>query len=200
MAEYKAVLLGASGVGKTSIATRWHENKFSESVAPTSRAATFRKTFKQGMSIVFCDTAGHDKYHAIAPMHYKDANLVMLVFAVNDEVSCRAAADWYPEVVEIVTRKVPFVLVANKIDLESKRIVPAHAGMSFARRICAEYFEVSAASGVGLDHLFRTLPDLLTGGPRSTVPRKSMGKKTPLLVTPGMDELTEDTPKKRCCC
>jgi GTPase SAR1 family protein len=133
-------------------------------------------------------------------MHYKDANLVMLVFAVNDETSCRAAADWYPEVVEAVTHKVPFVLVANKIDLESKRIVPPHAGMSFARRICAEYFEVSAASGVGIDDLFRALPDLATSGTRNTTTRKSLGKKTPLLVNDAIDEMTEDTKKKRCCC
>lgn len=73
--DAKIVLIGNSGVGKTSIAMRYKEGKFNDNPKATVGAAYFQKTvpFKDGsvLRLHIWDTGGQEKFQSIAPLYYR---------------------------------------------------------------------------------------------------------------------------------
>ena len=84
---YKVVLLGESGVGKTSILKQFTEGKFDPDT-PSSITVNFkRKTIKlpEGKTVTFdiWDTAGQERYRSLIKIFYKDAKVIILVYDVT---------------------------------------------------------------------------------------------------------------------
>ena len=80
---YKLVLLGSSSVGKSSIAIRAVNGSFNETNEPTIGAAFFTKTIDTGDNVVkfeIWDTAGQERYLSLAPLYYRGANVIFIVY------------------------------------------------------------------------------------------------------------------------
>ena len=96
--EAKIVLIGNSGVGKTCIATRYKEGKFTEDHKITVGAAYFQKNFGfpdgSQMKLHIWDTGGSEKFKSVAPLYYKDAHAALVVYAIDDESSFTAVDNW----------------------------------------------------------------------------------------------------------
>ena len=96
--EAKIVLIGNSGVGKTSIAVRYKENKFNANPKATVGASYFQKNmaFKDGsmLRLHIWDTGGAEKFKAIAPLYYRGAHAALVVYSIVDENSFRSLDDW----------------------------------------------------------------------------------------------------------
>ena len=74
----KVVLIGESGVGKTSIISRYITNTFSSVLTATPGASFTTKTiylkeYKRSIKFEIWDTAGQEKYRALAKVFYKNA-------------------------------------------------------------------------------------------------------------------------------
>ena len=89
----KVVLLGESGVGKTCIISRYTNNTFEENIMSTTGASYCGKamTFDEygGKTIKFeiWDTAGQEKYRALAKVFYKNAAVCILVYDITRKKS-----------------------------------------------------------------------------------------------------------------
>jgi small GTP-binding protein len=196
----KVVLLGAGSVGKTSIAVRWKYNRFSAVTDRTIRAGSFSREVKgrSGRVVInLWDTAGQEEFHAIAPIYYKDAVAALLVFSVDDPTSCEAAANWYPELAKNVGGRIAIVVVANKIDIAHRR-VPEESGIKFANSINADYFEVSACTGEGIEAMFKAVARIIEDRP-ATVPKLSTPKRRGLQVTDAVEEEVLPEESGGCC-
>jgi small GTP-binding protein len=84
----KVVLIGESGVGKTSIISRYINNTFSSVLTETPGASfttktVFLKDYKQSIKYEIWDTAGQEKYRALAKVFYKNAGVCILVFDIT---------------------------------------------------------------------------------------------------------------------
>ena len=84
----KAVLLGESGVGKTSIIQNYVNNIFEATVYPTGTANFFSKEIyfekeKKTIKFEIWDTAGQEQYHSIAKMYFLDATVCILVYDIT---------------------------------------------------------------------------------------------------------------------
>ena len=84
----KVVLIGESGVGKTSIISRYISNTFSSILTATPGASFATKTvylqdFKQSIKFEIWDTAGQEKYRALAKVFYKNAAVCILVYDIT---------------------------------------------------------------------------------------------------------------------
>jgi small GTP-binding protein len=135
--KVKTVLLGDSGVGKTSIAVRLAKDEFNDRAQPTVGAAffTFMVDGPSGETIQFemWDTAGQERYRSLAPMYYRGAEVVVLVFALNDRQSFDAGLKWLQDVRSSgLGSTCTLVLVGNKVDLEEERQVAREMAESFA--------------------------------------------------------------------
>ena len=88
----KVVLIGESGVGKTSIISRYISNTFSSVIASTPGANFTTKTVflpEENQSIKFevWDTAGQEKFRALAKVFYKNAAVCILVYDITRKAS-----------------------------------------------------------------------------------------------------------------
>ena len=102
----KVVLIGESGVGKTSIINRYANNQFSPNLDPTPGANFTTKQleikgFKQQIKFEIWDTAGQEKYRALAKVFYKNAHICILVYDITRKKSFEQLKNfWINEIKE----------------------------------------------------------------------------------------------------
>ena len=159
----KVVLLGESGVGKTSIITQFTSNQFNPRV-PTSVSAKFVSKIidfpKYNKKIKFdiWDTAGQEKYRSLAKIFYKDAKIIIFVYDITREFSFEALKDfWYKETQNNADNDPILALVGNKIDLYEQQKIDNTDGKAFADEIKAIFQTTSALSNSGIKNLFDNL-------------------------------------------
>jgi small GTP-binding protein len=161
--SFKVVLLGEGRVGKTSIGLKYTKGTFDPRRQSTVQAGFYSKHFetsKGAIELNLWDTAGQEEYHAVAPIYYKSAQAAILVYSVVSETSFERMAQWHAELHQILGGSVKVFVVANKIDLPGREILPAQ-GVQYATSIGSHHFEVSAKTGEGLDMLFRCITEEL---------------------------------------
>ena len=121
--EFKIILLGNSGVGKTSILERFAYNKFNEEVLSTVGLNYVNKniTLNNGESInlKIWDTVGQEKFHSLSKSYFKNVDAVLFIFSIDDEKSFKNLKYWI-ELFSINNngkRNIPLYLIENKNDL-----------------------------------------------------------------------------------
>jgi len=159
----KVVLLGESGVGKTSIISQFTTNKFNPRCATSVSAQFTSKTlefpdYERSIKFDIWDTVGQEKYRSLAKIFYKDARIIIFVYDVTTEFSFNAIKDfWYKETLNNADNEPIFALVANKIDLYQEQQVDNNDGRAFADEIKAIFQATSAMSNSGINILFQHL-------------------------------------------
>lgn len=99
----KVVLLGDSGVGKTSLTNRFVSDTFQQEMDSTMGATYTSKVISFGpRSVKFniWDTAGQERYRAIAKMYYQDAQAAVLVYDITKPESFQNLKEWLRELRE----------------------------------------------------------------------------------------------------
>ena len=159
----KVVLLGESGVGKTSIINQFTLKKFnpkcntSVSAQFTSKTIEFPEHNKK-IRFDIWDTVGQEKYRSLTKIFYKDAKIIILVYDITTEFSFKALKEyWYTETQNNTDGEPIYALCANKYDLYDKQVVKNEDGKQFADEIHAIFQNTSAASDTGINNLFENL-------------------------------------------
>ena len=160
MESVKVVLVGESGVGKTSIVSRFTKDSFNADEISSSSAQFISKTIKineQSIKFDIWDTAGQEKFRALAKIFYKDAQVIVLVYEIINKDSFEAIKNyWYKESSENSTADIFFV-VGNKSDLYENEQVSDEEGKKFAKDIKGIFKLTSALSNTGIDRLFESI-------------------------------------------
>jgi small GTP-binding protein len=154
--QLKIVFLGESTVGKTSIITSFSQSGLISDVEATIGACFSVQRMTIGSSEVklkIWDTAGQEKFRALTPMYYRDADVALLVFAVDSADTFRKLDSWLADLRGEATKSLSIFVVGNKIDLG--REVDTADGTKFAKQIGAIYAECSAKTKDGIGNLFR---------------------------------------------
>ena len=135
----KVVLLGESGVGKTSIISQLMEQEYNDEQTSTTGATFSTKTMNFGdkaLCFEIWDTAGQEKYRALTKMFYKDAGAAILVYDITREVSFEELKNyWANQVKENAPKKIVLAIAANKSDLIDSEKVDEKTGREFAKEI-----------------------------------------------------------------
>ena len=156
----KVVLLGESGVGKTSIISQFTAGKFDPDCV-TSLSATFVSkiielpNLKKSIKYDMWDTAGQEQYRSLAKIFYKDAKVIILVYDITSSKSFNELENyWYEQIKLNVDNDVILAVVANKSDLYGEQEVESEKAQKFAEQINAIYQSTSAKSDQGISDLF----------------------------------------------
>ncbi|XP_035829382.1 ras-related protein Rab-22A isoform X2 [Aplysia californica] len=155
--DVKVCLLGESGVGKSSIVMRFVSDKFKQALESTIGASFMTKTiFVDGSTYKFqiWDTAGQEKYRALAPMYYRGSAAAIIVYDVTRETSFQAVKSWVHELHRHGPAKIVIAIAGNKCDLEDLREVREKDAQDYARDIGAIFCETSAMTAVNVAELF----------------------------------------------
>ena len=159
----KVVLLGESGVGKTSIISQFITHKFDPHRETSLSAQFVSKTMDFtdiGQSIKFdiWDTVGQEKYRSLAKIFYKDAKAIIFVYDITTEYSFESIKSyWYEETKANWDGNPILAVVANKIDLYNDSKVSNNDGKAFAEKIGAIFQTTSALSDSGISTLFENV-------------------------------------------
>ena len=156
--QIKLVLLGDESVGKTCLLQKWTQGTFDSTIAPTVGGAT---AVKQGQvnglkyNFQIWDTAGAERYRALTPLYTRDAAGAMIVFDLTRKSSFEGVQNW----VKFLQQhgSVPFILVGNKEDLNSKIEISSEEAIDFAFSVQSQFFSTSAKLGSGVDMAFKQL-------------------------------------------
>lgn len=179
LTSIKLVLLGDSGVGKTSIVSQYVSGKCSDSVKPTIGAAFVTKEINmegKQIELLIWDTAGQEVYRGLAPMYYRSALIAIIVYDVTRAQSFDAVNYWIKELKTNVDGNIVILVCGNKTDLEESRVVEYDSALANAETNGALYAETSASTGTGVERMFQM-----------AVSKLISSKAKPVPDTPGID-------------
>lgn len=154
--KYKLVLLGESGVGKSSLALRLMKNEWNEYLSSTVGASFFRYTSQVGDTAVnfdIWDTAGQERYKSLASMYYRGAAAALVVYEITTYESFERAQYWVRELATNSPETL-ITLVGNKSDLEGSRKVSTEEARRYAAELNLLFLEASAKDGSGVHEAF----------------------------------------------
>ena len=156
---YKVVLLGDTGVGKSSIVQRYVYGSFKHDSQPTIGASFMSKTLEiaeEGIHVRFqiWDTAGQEKYKSLAPMYYRDAMAAVCVYDITNKDSFESVKEWVEDLQQKAPDNIVIALVGNKSDLQEKEKVPLSVATQYAKEISAPYGNTSAKEDIGVNDIF----------------------------------------------
>ena len=159
----KVVLIGESGVGKTSIIAQFTKGIFNQDVMSTNGAtfSTKKKDFKDAkktLSFEIWDTAGQEKYRSLAKMFFKDAAVALLVYDITTKKSFdEIKSYWMNLVKENGPKKVIMYIVGNKNDLIEQQQVKEEEVREYATNQKVSIWFTSAKTSNGIDELFEEI-------------------------------------------
>lgn len=121
---FKLVLLGQSSVGKTSINLRLTKNNFINNFETTIGVAFNRKTFNDNdklYHINIWDTAGQERYISLTPIYFRNANIILLVFDLNDLETINYLDHNIKQILQMNKKHTyQCIFIGNKLDLVKK--------------------------------------------------------------------------------
>jgi len=158
--KLKLIVVGQSGVGKSSLLVRFVDDHFEEaSTRPTIECDIKYKQIDVNdirCTLRLWDTAGSERFRTFSTQHYRNAQGVIFVYDVTNQNSFECLRSWLEEV-ENNCNRTNFVkmLVANKIDKPfDDRVITTEQGRNFARRQNMMFIEASAATSEGVRMAF----------------------------------------------
>ena len=155
----KLLIIGDVGVGKTSLLSRFADDRFRESVGEQrKRGADFRaKTLLVGgrrVMLTVWDTAGEEHFRTLTSSYYRGCHGIILCFDVNERETFTNLHRWLEEYeLYTTTQHTAKLLVGNKIDLKAREVSVEEA-TSFARKQAMMYIEASAKTREGIRQSF----------------------------------------------
>ena len=155
--EIKLCLLGDTGVGKSSLVLRFVHDRFEQFSTATIGASFMSKNFRiqeQAFKFQIWDTAGQEKYKALAPMYYRGAAAAVVVYDITLESSFESVKRWIKELRQMGPQDIVIAIAGNKKDLTDQREVSTETGQSFADEIDAIFAECSALTAENIDEIF----------------------------------------------
>ncbi|CAG9324955.1 unnamed protein product [Blepharisma stoltei] len=208
ISQVKVVLLGDSGVGKSSIVLRFVADTFHNNLDPTIGASFLSKAIEvENHSIKFSiwDTAGQERYHSLARMYYADAAAAVLVYDITNRASYDAMKHWRDELGEFGPKNLVVAIAGNKEDLIEKEEVDFIEAKAYADSIGAIYRKTSAKTKYGVDQLFKDIAYKITVGSEPSNGGQQQSQEKPRTISiardnPNNPSSPESTSKKGGCC
>ena len=145
--DIKMILLGDSGVGKTSIIGRYVDNSFSNDQLSSSSMTYVQKKVKidnQEIDLSIWDTVGQEKYRSLTKLFFKDTKIVILVYAINKADSFDGLEYWLNLYKESIGDEAILGVVGNKSDLFLEQEVDEEKGRNYAESNGAFFSLISA--------------------------------------------------------
>ncbi|XP_065923562.1 ras-related protein Rab-26 isoform X6 [Magallana gigas] len=154
----KTILVGDSGVGKTSLLVQFDQGRF--------QAGSFSATVGIGFTnkvvdvegtkvkLQIWDTAGQERFRSVTHAYYRDAHALLLLYDVSNKASFDNIRAWLGEINEYAQEDVVIMLLGNKADMTSERVIRTEDGERLANEYNVAFMETSAKTGMNVDLAF----------------------------------------------
>ncbi|EAY18161.1 small GTP-binding protein, putative [Trichomonas vaginalis G3] len=155
--NFKFIVIGSSGVGKTSLLSRLIDGTFNtenQSTIGVEYLSTVIEVDGNPVKLQIWDTAGQEKFRSIAKSYFRHAVGVIMVYDITDRKSFDDLAFWLNDVHTLCDPNASVTLIGNKLDMASSRAVTTSEATSFANTHQLLYLETSARGGDNVQEAF----------------------------------------------
>ncbi|KAF9105122.1 Ras GTPase [Mortierella sp. AM989] len=160
MREYRLVVVGGGGVGKSALTIQFIQSHFVDEYDPTIEDS-YRKQCVIDEEVALLDvldTAGQEEYSAMREQYMRTGEGFLLVFSITSRNSFEEISTFYQQILRVKDKDFfPIILVANKCDLEHERQVSTHEGRELAKQFNSRLIETSAKQRINVDEAFYNL-------------------------------------------
>lgn len=157
MHEYKVVVLGSGGVGKSALSVKFVSGTFVEKYDPTIEDFYRKEIEVDGVPSVLeiLDTAGTEQFASMRDLYIKNGQGFVVVYSITSLQTFQDIRTMKEQITRVKgTGQVPLLLVGNKCDLASQREVPITDGVTLAQLWGCPFMESSAKSKVNVNEVF----------------------------------------------
>jgi len=155
---YRIVVVGAGAVGKSALTVRFINGTFVQRYDPTIEDSYRKQVEVDGKSCIvdIMDTAGQEEYSALRDQYMKTGDGFVIGYSITSMHSFEAAGKLKNTILRIKDEaaEIPMMLVGNKCDLESERVVPTEDGKRMAAQWNTGFIESSAKANKNVNQLF----------------------------------------------
>jgi Ras-related protein Rab-2A len=156
---FKSIVVGNSGVGKSSILLQYIQDRFNkvhDITIGVEFGAKIINIRNKNIKIQIWDTAGQERFRSITRSYYRDTAAILLVYDITNRNSFTDLEIWINEI-NGMNKNAKILLIGNKSDLESNRQVSYNEGIEFARKLNINFIEISAKNKKDTDMAFNLL-------------------------------------------
>lgn len=162
----KISVMGGGGVGKSNLSLRLIQGRFVDNYDPTIEDSYFSNNFTldgEVCPLEILDTAGQDQYGMMMDIYYKSSDAFVFVYSITDKLSLGDARGRYEALKNYKDVNSdplpPIILVGNKCDLESERVISREDGERLAREMGEDvmFEETSAKADINVTEVFQNV-------------------------------------------
>ncbi|KAJ1921979.1 RAS1 protein [Mycoemilia scoparia] len=158
--EYKLVVVGGGGVGKSALTIQFIQSHFVDEYDPTIEDSYRKQCIIDGEDAMLdvLDTAGQEEYSAMREQYMRTGEGFLLVYSITSRNSFEEMDSFYNQILRVKDKdQFPMVVVANKKDLDFDRQVTKEEGRVLALGFGCPFLETSAKTRDGVDEAFFTV-------------------------------------------
>ena len=165
--KIQIIMIGESGVGKTSLIRRYTNNIFNSNHLETIGIEFYNREERINNKIIqikFWDTAGQEIFHSLTKNFYRKADGIIIVYDITNKESFERVQDWIKSVYDNTEtyKEIQMIIVGNKIDLEEMREVRKEDGLKIGKYYEIDFFEASAKNAEGVNNfMLKIIGDIL---------------------------------------
>lgn len=177
---FKFVLIGDSGVGKSSLLIRYVEDTFNENYISTIGVDFKIKTIKidgKVVKIQLWDTAGQERFRTITSSYYRGAHGIIIVYDVTDQKSFNNINQWILEVTRYAGGDVDKLIVGNKCE-SYNRVISYDDAKNYAKDLNISFMEASAKKSINVEEIFMTIASQI----KQKIPTNMINSETKIIV------------------
>ena len=184
--NFKTIIVGNSGVGKSSLLKRAVQRKFTDHYQATIGFEFLLLYYEiNGVKIKLqiWDTCGEEMYRSLVQGFYRNTSLTLLVYSISDQKSFDDLYEWLNDIKKNTEKNMPIFLVGTKYDLnDDLKIIKKEDALNFVKSKNLQYFsESSAKTGYQVDEIFNEIARYLYFV-MSTVKFSNWGRSGAVLV------------------
>ncbi|XP_063718400.1 GTP-binding nuclear protein Ran-like [Symsagittifera roscoffensis] len=162
-AQFKLVLVGDGGTGKTTFVKRHETGEFEKKYIATLGVEVHPLVFHTnfgGIQFNVWDTAGQEKFGGLRDGYYIQGQCGIIMFDVTSRVTYKNVPNWHRDLVR-VCENIPIVLCGNKVDIKDRKVKAK--SITFHRKKNLQYYDISAKSNYNFEKPFLWLARKLSG-------------------------------------
>lgn len=193
---FKLLIIGDSGVGKSSLLLRFADNTFSGSYITTIGVDFKIRTVEingEKVKLQIWDTAGQERFRTITSTYYRGTHGVIVVYDVTSAESFVNVKRWLHEINQNCD-DVCRILVGNKNDDPERKVVETEDAYKFAGQMGIQLFETSAKENVNVEEMFNCITELVLRAKKDNLAKQQQQQQNDVV------KLTKNSKRKKRCC
>mmetsp|Transcript_111859 Transcript_111859/g.219271 ORF Transcript_111859/g.219271 Transcript_111859/m.219271 type:complete len:217 (-) Transcript_111859:81-731(-) len=142
--EFKLILVGDGGVGKTTFVKRHLTGEFEKKYVATLGVEVYPLKFHTSCGPIqfnVWDTAGQEKFGGLRDGYYIQGQCAIIMFDVTSRITYKSVPNWYRDLTR-VCENIPIVLCGNKVEVKDRKVKAKQ--ITFHRKKNLQYYEISA--------------------------------------------------------